>query len=361
MSILSFVPANPAEAMHSGQPVYFLKPTGEYLSDLVAYERRRKEIQLNDFSPVLITRQFSLFQAADYDLGLLEHISQSPVSALLTILLHVKKRLEPPKSISNPVGYLCKDLAGNTGMILGICEDGQVIVSLVEKSSVLVQLAHSRDFVMTFSCFFAKQQIQQISSQQISHRIPVTLDMDVVRSFKTVPDYLNSESLNQLTKSAFRDYNEMRIMLEQSLTTLIIRLQELKRLYITKLNFCRVPCRWPFQFGERIQRFLNIGNNSRDTGKLPYEVLTLAQATAKGFRPPVELVNVPLVKRQPRKSLVVLEMEQEPQFEEVDPVLAAQQRQQREAYARLVESIQRQVDEYKNIDAMLQTIGRPGR
>lgn len=179
----------------------------------------------------------------------------------------------------------------------------------------------------------------------------MSLDGDVVRSFKTVPDYLNSESLNQLTKSAFRDYNEMRVMLEQSLTTLVIRLQELKRMYVTKLNFCRVPCRWPFAFGERIQRFLGMtgsaGNSQKSTEALkkpPFEILTLEQAAQKGFKPPVEQINAPLVKKQPRKSLVVLEMEQEPKFEEVDPVLAAQQRQQREAYARLVENIQRQVE-----------------
>ena len=45
MSIANFVLVNPADEMHPGQPVYFLKPTCEYFSDLVAYERRRKEIQ----------------------------------------------------------------------------------------------------------------------------------------------------------------------------------------------------------------------------------------------------------------------------------------------------------------------------
>ena len=276
MSVKSFVLSGPREAMHPGQPVYHLAPTDEYFDDLVAYQRRRKQIQLNDFSPMLITRQYTLFQAADYDLSLLEKIEQSPVSSLLTILLHTKKRLEAPKVICNPVSYFCKDLAGTVGMILGICDDGEIIVSVVEKSSILVKFARPRDIVMSFNCFFDKQQIQQLSFSQISHRVPVTLDMDVVRSFKTVPEYLNSESLNQLTKTSFRDYNEMRIILEQCLTTLVIRLQELKRMYIAKFNFCRVPCRWPFQFSERIQRFLNIGNNYRDQRPLPYEVLTLA-------------------------------------------------------------------------------------
>lgn len=45
MSVANFVLANPADAMRPGQPIYFLWPTGEYFSDLVAYERRRKEIQ----------------------------------------------------------------------------------------------------------------------------------------------------------------------------------------------------------------------------------------------------------------------------------------------------------------------------
>lgn len=156
MSIANFALANPADAMHPGQPVYFLRPTGEYFGDLVSYERRRKEIQQNDFSPVLITRQYTLFQAAEYDLGLLERISQSPASALLTVLLHVKKRLEPPKTVQNPVGYLCKDLAGNPALILGVCDDGQLVVSLVERSSVLVRMAHPRDYVVTFNCFFGK-------------------------------------------------------------------------------------------------------------------------------------------------------------------------------------------------------------
>ena len=107
----------------------------------------------------------------------------------------------------------------------------------------------------------------------------MTLDADVVRSFKTVPDYLNSESLNQLTKSAFRDYNEMRVMLEQSLTTLVIRLQELRRMYIAKFNFCRTPCRWPFAFNERIQRFLGFQNaQAQNSQKPPFEILTLNQA-----------------------------------------------------------------------------------
>ena len=227
------------------------------------------------------------------------------------------------------MGYLCKDLAGNPALILGVCDDNQLVVSLVERSSVLVRMAHPRDYVVTFGCFFGKQQIQQLSAQQISHRVPVTLDADVVRSFKTVPDYLNSESLNQLTKSAFRDYNEMRVMLEQSLTTLVIRLQELRRMYITKFNFCRTPSRWPFAFNERIQRFLGFQNaqSAQNAPKPPFEILTLDQALKKGFRPPQEQINGPLVKRQPRKSLVVLETEPEPKFEEVDPVLAAQQRQ----------------------------------
>ena len=264
------------------------------------------------------------------------------MSALLTVLLHVKKRLEPPRTVSNPVGYLCKDLAGNPGLILGVCDDGQMVASLEEKSSVLAQMAHPRDYVVTFGCFFGKQQIQQLSAQQISHRVPVTLDADVVKSFKAVPDYLNSESLNQLTKSMFKDYNEMRVMLEQSLTTLVIRLMELRRMHIAKFNFCRTPCRWPFSFSERIQRFLGLSGAAGSGGspqKPPFEILTLEQAIRKGFRPPQEQINGPLVKRQPKKSLVVLEMEQEPKFEEVDPVLAAQQRQQREAYAKLVDGI----------------------